>query len=58
MMQTLDRNPLFAIIAVLGFLNVVAAAFVVLFLYHVPFNAIPKSARMLVASFLLYFIVS
>lgn len=58
MMQTLDRNPLFGIIAVLGFLNLVAAAFVVLFLHHVPFTAIPKSARMLVASFLLYFMIS
>lgn len=55
MMQTHERDPFYGIIAALGFLNVVAAAFVIMFLYMVPFHAVPRSAMMLVASFLLYF---
>lgn len=56
MMQTHEREPLWVIVSLLGGLNLIAAAFVFMFLYHVPYRAVPKSAMMLVASFLLYFL--
>ena len=58
MMQTNERDPLYAIIAILGFLNLGAAAFVVLFIKNVPWKAVPRSARMLVVSFLVYFLTT